>query len=156
MVSPVEALREVSLAIEHGELVSIVGPSGSGKTTLLHVTGALLRPSSDMVRIAGTATSSLTDRALSSLRAYGATRRHIAIQFTAEALILSALGGAGLLAGVLITAGVAHVRHWSTAIPPVLFPGALAAALTFGPIAGLYPAVRAARLSPTDALRGTT
>jgi len=69
-MSPVEALRDVSLAIDHGELVSIVGPSGSGKTTLLHVMGALLRPSGGMVRIAGTATSSLTDRALSSLRAY--------------------------------------------------------------------------------------
>jgi len=69
-MSPVEALRDVSLAIDHGELVSIVGPSGSGKTTLLHVMGALLRPSSGTVRIAGTATSSLTDRALSSLRAY--------------------------------------------------------------------------------------
>jgi putative ABC transport system permease protein len=90
-------------------------------------------------------------------RALGATRRHIAIQFTAEALMLSTLGAAGgILAGVLITAGYAHARHWSTAIPPVLFPGALAAALAFGLIAGLYPAVRAARLSPTDALRGTT
>ena len=90
-------------------------------------------------------------------RALGATRRHIAIQFTAEALILSALGGAaGILAGVLITAGYADVRHWSTAIPLALFPGALAAALGFGLIAGLYPAARAARLAPTDALRGTT
>ena len=90
-------------------------------------------------------------------RALGATRRHIAIQVTAEALILSALGAAaGILAGVLITAGYANARHWSTAIPLVLFPGALAAALAFGLIAGLYPAVRAARLSPTDALRGTT
>jgi putative ABC transport system ATP-binding protein len=70
VTSPVEALRDASLAIEQGELVSIVGPSGSGKTTLLHVMGALLRPSSGTVRIAGTATSSLTDRALSSLRAY--------------------------------------------------------------------------------------
>ena len=70
IVSPVDALRDVSLAIDEGELVSIVGPSGSGKTTLLHVMGALLRPSSGTVRIAGTATSSLTDRALSSLRAY--------------------------------------------------------------------------------------
>jgi putative ABC transport system ATP-binding protein len=69
-MSPVEALRDVSLAIGHGELVSIVGPSGSGKTTLLHVMGALQRPSSGTVRIAGTTTSSLTDRALASLRAY--------------------------------------------------------------------------------------
>lgn len=89
-------------------------------------------------------------------RALGATRRHITIQFTAEALILSALGGAvGILAGILITTAYAHARHWSTAIPPVLIPAALGAALTFGLIAGLYPAVRAARLAPTDALRGT-
>jgi putative ABC transport system ATP-binding protein len=69
-VSPVEALRDVTLAIEHGELVSIVGPSASGKTTLLHVMGALLRPSSGTVRVAGTATSSLSDPALSALRAH--------------------------------------------------------------------------------------
>jgi putative ABC transport system permease protein len=90
-------------------------------------------------------------------RALGATRRHIAIQFTAEALILSALGAAvGILTGILITAGYARARHWSTALPPTLFAGALAAALTVGLLAGLYPAIRAARLSPTDALRGTT
>jgi putative ABC transport system permease protein len=90
-------------------------------------------------------------------RALGATRRHIAIQFTAEALILSALGAAvGILAGIAITTGYARARHWSTAIPPTLFAGALGAALTVGLIAGLYPAIRAARLSPTDALRGTT
>jgi putative ABC transport system permease protein len=90
-------------------------------------------------------------------RALGATRRHIAIQFTSEALTLSALGGAaGILTGILITAGYAHIRHWATAIPLTLPPAALAAALTFGLIAGLYPATRAARQPPTDALRGTT
>jgi putative ABC transport system ATP-binding protein len=68
--SPVDALRDVSLMIEDGELVSIVGPSGSGKTTLLHVMGALLRPTSGTVRIAGTSTSTLSDPALSALRAH--------------------------------------------------------------------------------------
>jgi putative ABC transport system ATP-binding protein len=68
--SPVDALRDVSLTIEDGELVSIVGPSGSGKTTLLHVMGALLRPTSGTVRIAGTSTSTLSDPALSALRAH--------------------------------------------------------------------------------------
>ena len=65
-----DALRNVSLTIDDGELVSIIGPSGSGKTTLLHVMGALLRPTSGTVRIGGTATSSLSDQALSALRAY--------------------------------------------------------------------------------------
>ena len=69
-ISPVDALQNVSLTIDDGELVSIIGPSGSGKTTLLHVMGALLRPTSGTVRIAGTATSSLSDRALSALRAH--------------------------------------------------------------------------------------
>ena len=66
----VDALKDVSLTIARGELVSIVGPSGSGKTTLLHVMGALLRPTSGTVRIAGSSTSSLSDSALSALRAH--------------------------------------------------------------------------------------
>ena len=69
-VATIDALRNVSLTIDVGELVSIVGPSGSGKTTLLHVMGALLRPTTGTVRIAGSSTSSLTDPALSALRAY--------------------------------------------------------------------------------------
>ena len=65
----VAALRNISLTIEQGELVSVIGPSGSGKTTLLHVMGALLRPTTGIVRIGGTATS-LSDPALSALRAH--------------------------------------------------------------------------------------
>jgi putative ABC transport system permease protein len=89
-------------------------------------------------------------------RALGAARRHIAAQFLAEALILGALGGsAGLLAGVAVTAAIARTRHWSLLIPPVALWGGLALAIVLAGIAGLYPAVRATRLSPTEALRTT-
>jgi ABC-type antimicrobial peptide transport system permease subunit len=87
-------------------------------------------------------------------RALGAARRHIAAQFLAEALILGVLGGgAGLAAGTAITAVIAHVRHWTLLIPPQALWGGLAVAVTVATIAGLYPAARAARLSPTEALR---
>lgn len=89
-------------------------------------------------------------------RAIGAGRRHIAYQFLAESLILSTLGGlSGTVLGVLITTAVAANRGWSIAIPDAVVWGGPAAAAAIGVIAGLYPALRAARLSPTDALRRT-
>jgi putative ABC transport system ATP-binding protein len=66
----VQALREVSLTIEDGELVAIVGPSGSGKSTMLHMIGALDRPTSGSVSIAGLELGKLSDRQLSALRAH--------------------------------------------------------------------------------------
>ena len=87
-------------------------------------------------------------------RALGATRRHIALQFSAEALLLSLLGGtAGILAGLAITAGYAHTRNWTFSIAPTVLLAALGAAVTVGLTAGLYPAIRAARIPPTKALR---
>jgi putative ABC transport system ATP-binding protein len=65
----VAALRDVSLSIEDGELVSIVGPSGSGKSTMLHLMGALDQPTSGFLRIAGQELSRMSDRQLSVLRA---------------------------------------------------------------------------------------
>ncbi|WP_158840204.1 ABC transporter ATP-binding protein [Saccharothrix deserti] len=65
----VVALRDVSLTVEHGELVGIVGPSGSGKSTMLNLIGTLDRPSHGEVRIDGHAVRELSDRALSALRA---------------------------------------------------------------------------------------
>jgi putative ABC transport system ATP-binding protein len=66
---PVYALREVSFAVNAGELVAIVGPSGSGKTTLLHVIGTLERPSSGVVAITGVDVAERSDRELAHLRA---------------------------------------------------------------------------------------
>ncbi|MDJ0959919.1 MAG: ABC transporter permease [Acidimicrobiia bacterium] len=89
-------------------------------------------------------------------RALGATKRHVAVQFLGEALLLAAIGGVGgVLLGYGVTTGYASLRGWSTLVPPIAIAGGIAAALLIGAIAGLYPAVRAARMSPTEALRSS-
>lgn len=89
-------------------------------------------------------------------RALGATRRHIASQFLGEALLLALMGGVGgVIVGVTATAVYANVKGWSLIVPPIAMIGGLGAALLIGGVAGLYPATRAARLSPTEALRTT-
>jgi putative ABC transport system permease protein len=86
-------------------------------------------------------------------RALGATRGQIRSQFLTEALMLSGLGGvAGVLLGVAVTAGYAALRDWPAVVPPIALAGGLAATLVIGAVAGLYPALRAARLAPTEAL----
>ena len=87
-------------------------------------------------------------------RALGATRRHVSVQFLSEALLLSAAGGiAGVVLGAAVTAGYDAARGWEVVVPTVGLAGGVAAALVIGAVAGLYPAMRAARLAPTDALR---
>jgi putative ABC transport system permease protein len=89
-------------------------------------------------------------------RALGAARRHVGIQFLGEALILATIGGvAGVVLGSAVTAVYAQLRGWGVLIPPVAIVGGIGAALVIGAVAGLYPAARAARLSPTEALRTT-
>ncbi len=67
---PIRAVDGIDLVVHAGEMVAVVGPSGSGKSTLLHLVGALDRPSSGSVRVAGAEVGSLDDRGLSALRAH--------------------------------------------------------------------------------------
>jgi putative ABC transport system permease protein len=86
-------------------------------------------------------------------RALGGTRGHIRIQFLAEAIVLSLAGGAaGIIAGAAATSIYAHGKGWATVIPASAWVSGLAAATLIGALAGLLPAIRAARLSPTEAL----
>jgi putative ABC transport system permease protein len=86
-------------------------------------------------------------------RALGATRGQIRIQFLSEAILLALAGGAaGVVLGAVSTAVYAHVKGWAVVIPPEAWAGGLGAAVLIGALAGLLPAIRAARLSPTQAL----
>jgi putative ABC transport system permease protein len=87
-------------------------------------------------------------------RALGATRRHISLQFLTESAVLSALGSlAGLLLGAAATEAYSVAQNEPFVVPVYVLVAAPAAGLVIGAIAGLYPATKAARLSPTEALR---
>src|SRR5262249_54385833 len=87
-------------------------------------------------------------------RALGAARVHVAAQFLVESLMLGVAGGVGgVLIGVGVTYALAIQRGWQPLIPPEAIGAGLGTAIVVGAVAGLYPATRAARLSPTDALR---
>lgn len=87
-------------------------------------------------------------------RALGARAVHIGVQFVGESVLLSLLGGcAGIVLGAAATAAYASAEGWILVVPVLSLVGAIAIALVLGALAGLYPAVRAARLAPAAALR---
>ena len=122
-----------SLFLGLGAISVLVGAIGVGNVTLI---GVLERRSEIGLR-----------------RALGATRGHIRIQFLSEAIVLALAGGvAGVAAGAAATAIYAHTQQWTTVVPTLAWAGGLTAAVAIGAIAGLLPALRAARMSPTQAL----
>jgi putative ABC transport system permease protein len=89
-------------------------------------------------------------------RSLGATRGQIRLQFLAESLLLSTLGGVGgVVIGVTVTTFYATTQQWPTVVPAWASAGGVIATLLIGAVAGLYPAIRAARLAPTEALATT-
>jgi putative ABC transport system permease protein len=87
-------------------------------------------------------------------RALGATRGQIRAQFLSEAIMLALLGGViGVGVGVGATIVYAGARGWAVEVPVVAWAGGIGAAVAIGAVAGILPALRAARMSPTESLR---
>jgi putative ABC transport system permease protein len=140
------APEEVSVSRPSNALAAQVAANQSFAGLLLGVGG---------IGVANTMVISVLERRaeIGLRRALGATKGLIRGQFLTEALLLSVLGGVtGVVIGGGVTAGYALTQHWPVVVPPAVVGAALGATVLIGAVAGLYPAMRAALLPPTEAL----
>jgi putative ABC transport system permease protein len=87
-------------------------------------------------------------------RSFGARPRHVAAQFLAESAVLGTLGGlVGTSLGVGTVLLIAIINDWTAILHPLTVGPAPLVGTVVGLAAGLYPALRAARIEPADALR---
>jgi len=148
--------QEVAVSRPSDALAARAAAAGAFTNLLLGLGGVALLVGG--VGVANTMVISVLERRreIGLRRSLGATRGQVRIQFLTEALLLSGLGGvAGALIGTLVTAGYAYARGFPAVVPAWAYGGGFGATLLIGMLAGLYPAIRAARLSPTVALTAT-
>lgn len=87
-------------------------------------------------------------------RALGARGGQIAVQFLLEAVLMGFIGGiGGLIVGSLTDYGYALAQGWPASIPLCTIVAGPVVSIMVAALAGIYPALRAAKASPTDALR---
>lgn len=88
-------------------------------------------------------------------RALGHLRSVIAAQFISEAVLVGLLGAAvGAVIGATFVVVVSEVRGWVAVVDPLVLAAAMGASVLVTALAGVYPAIRAARMQPMDAVRG--
>ncbi|MER5649930.1 ABC transporter permease [Streptosporangium sp. NPDC002524] len=151
-VSP-ENPEEVEVSRPSDALVARAAADGALTGLLLGLGGVALLVGG--VGVANTMVISVLERRgeIGLRRSLGATRGQVRVQFLAESLLLSGAGGAaGAVLGTLVTVGYAAVGDLPAVVPPWALAGGFGATLLVGTLAGLYPAMRAARMSPTLAL----